>query len=107
MEDFGIFYGHLVYCMAIWFIEWPFGLFYGHLVFFTAIWYISLLFGIFFLVPRKIWQPCSSRPGEAVHQTVRPDRAKFSHFGKKLPQTCPNINYILNLLVIPSLIFIK
>jgi hypothetical protein len=28
---FGIFYGHLVYFMAIWSILWSFGLFYGHL----------------------------------------------------------------------------
>jgi hypothetical protein len=28
---FGIFYGHLVYFMAIWYILWPFGIFYGHL----------------------------------------------------------------------------
>jgi hypothetical protein len=38
--SFGIFYGHLEYCMAIWNILWPFGIyyiwsfgiFYGHLV---------------------------------------------------------------------------
>jgi hypothetical protein len=62
MEDFGIFYwqcrlfyGHLVYIVAIWYILWPFGIF-------TAIWYILWLFGIFFpfcyVVPIKIWQPC-------------------------------------------------
>jgi hypothetical protein len=39
MEDVGIFYGHLIYFLAIWYIVWLFGLF----------WYI---------VPRKIWQPC-------------------------------------------------
>jgi hypothetical protein len=32
MEDFGIFYGHLVYFVAIWYILWPFGIFYGYLV---------------------------------------------------------------------------
>jgi hypothetical protein len=26
MEDVGIFYGHLVYFMAIWYILWPFGI---------------------------------------------------------------------------------
>jgi hypothetical protein len=31
-----------------WYILWPFGLFYGHLVYFMAIWYILWLFGIFF-----------------------------------------------------------
>jgi hypothetical protein len=40
VEDVGIFYGHLVYFMAIWYILWPFGIFYGHLVYFVAIWYI-------------------------------------------------------------------
>jgi hypothetical protein len=32
VEDVGIFHGHLVYFMAIWYILWPFGIFYGHLV---------------------------------------------------------------------------
>jgi hypothetical protein len=27
MEDVGIFYGRLVYFMAIWYILWPFGIF--------------------------------------------------------------------------------
>jgi hypothetical protein len=50
MGDVGIFYGHLVYFMAIWYI----------LVYFTAIWYISWHFGTLFLVaPRKILQPWS------------------------------------------------
>jgi hypothetical protein len=35
---FGIFYGHLIYFMAIGCILWPFGIFYGHLVYFMAIW---------------------------------------------------------------------
>jgi hypothetical protein len=38
-----------------------FGKFYGHLVYFTAIWYSSWLFGTFFqfwyVVTKKIWQP--------------------------------------------------
>jgi hypothetical protein len=34
------------------------GIFYGHLMYFTAIWYILWQFGIFLPVaPRKIWQP--------------------------------------------------
>jgi hypothetical protein len=49
-EDFGIFYGHLAYFMAIWYILWPFGIFYGHLVYFMAIWYILWQLGIFFPV---------------------------------------------------------
>jgi hypothetical protein len=61
----------LVHFMTIWYI-------FGHFVYFKAIWYISRPFGIFmaiwsifwlfwhtyfspfrFIVPRKIWQPCS------------------------------------------------
>jgi hypothetical protein len=40
---------HVGNFMAIWSILRPFGLFYDHLVYFTAIWYV---------VPRKIWHPC-------------------------------------------------
>jgi hypothetical protein len=31
-----MFYGHLVYFMAIWHVLWPFGIFYGHLVYFEG-----------------------------------------------------------------------
>jgi hypothetical protein len=51
MEDVGIFYGHLVYFTAIWYISWPFGVFYFYLVYFSLFWYV---------VPRKIWQPWST-----------------------------------------------
>jgi hypothetical protein len=48
--------------MAIWNILWPFGIFCGHLVYFVTIWYISRAFGTFspfwYVIPRKIWQPC-------------------------------------------------
>jgi hypothetical protein len=54
MDDVGMFYGHLVYFMAIWYILWLFGIFYGYLVYFMVIlvylmviWYILWLFGIF------------------------------------------------------------
>jgi hypothetical protein len=68
MKDVGIFYGHLVYLMDIWFILWPFGLFNVHLVYFMAIWYTPWSFGIlrghlvyfspfWYVSPRKIWQP--------------------------------------------------
>jgi hypothetical protein len=40
----GIFYGYLVYCMAIWYILWQFGIFCGHLVYPPQFWYV---------VPRK------------------------------------------------------
>jgi hypothetical protein len=32
MEDVGIFYGHLVYFMDIWYSLWTFGIVYGHLL---------------------------------------------------------------------------
>jgi hypothetical protein len=40
MEDVGIFYETLVYLRL-------FGIFCGHLVYFVAIWYIFWLFGLF------------------------------------------------------------
>jgi hypothetical protein len=65
---FGIFFGHLVYFLVIWFIFWSFGMY------IFVIWYISWSFGIFlviwyifchlvyffplgYVVTRKIWQP--------------------------------------------------
>jgi hypothetical protein len=54
MEDFGMFYGHLVYCTAIWYILWSFGIFYGYLV------YISH-FGMLY-VPRKSGNPVQIMP---------------------------------------------
>jgi hypothetical protein len=75
---FGLFYGHSVYFVAIWYILRLFGIFdgylayftviwhlYSYLVYFTVIWYILRLFGIFYgylvyffpvlhVVPRKI-----------------------------------------------------
>jgi hypothetical protein len=48
VEDVGIFYWHLYYFMAIWYILWPFGIFCGNLVYFPPFWYFG---------PRKIWQP--------------------------------------------------
>jgi hypothetical protein len=41
MENIGIFYNHLKYIMAIWYIIWP----YGNLV---VIWYIYPRFGILY-----------------------------------------------------------
>jgi hypothetical protein len=49
MEDVNIFYVHLVYFMAVFYILCPFGIFYVNLVYFPPFWYIA---------PRKIWQPC-------------------------------------------------
>jgi hypothetical protein len=51
VENVGMFYGYLIYLKAIWLISWAFGIFCGHLVYFSLFWYV---------VPRKIWQPCST-----------------------------------------------
>jgi hypothetical protein len=37
MEDFGMFYVHLVFLTGIWFILWPFGIVYGYLVYFPVL----------------------------------------------------------------------
>jgi hypothetical protein len=49
MEVIGLFYGHLVYFTAIWYILWPLGLCYYYLAHFSKFWIVF---------PRKIWQPC-------------------------------------------------
>jgi hypothetical protein len=52
-----------------WYIIWPFGLFYGHLLYYTAIWYIFSTF--WYVVPIKIWQPCfaaASKNAETCHR---------------------------------------
>jgi hypothetical protein len=54
MEGVRIFYGHLAYFKVNWKILWPFGTFCINLVF-SPFWYV---------VPRKIWQPCSQRKEE-------------------------------------------
>jgi hypothetical protein len=48
MENLGIFYGHLVYFMAIWSILLLLEIFYAHLVHFVVIWYIFPRFGILY-----------------------------------------------------------
>jgi hypothetical protein len=50
MENFVIFYHHLVYFRAIGSILWPYGIFCGNLVYFSPFCYFG---------PRKIWQPWS------------------------------------------------
>jgi hypothetical protein len=45
-ENVGIFYGHLVYLIAIWYILWPFGTFCGHLIHFVVIWYMFSRLGM-------------------------------------------------------------
>jgi hypothetical protein len=63
LRPFGIFYGHLEYITAIWYILWAF----GNLV---AVWYISPRFGI----SKKIWQPERFQGDSFVHPS-RPDAA--------------------------------
>jgi hypothetical protein len=48
MEDVGIFYGHLVYFTAFWYILPAFGIFCCHLVYFMVIWYIFHCFGMLY-----------------------------------------------------------
>jgi hypothetical protein len=43
-------YGHSQHLTAIWYILLPYGIFWDRLVHFPPFWYV---------VPRKIWQPCS------------------------------------------------
>jgi hypothetical protein len=47
-ENVGIFHGHWVQLLTIWYNIWPFGIVCGHFVYFCC-------FGMF--GPRKIWQP--------------------------------------------------
>jgi hypothetical protein len=44
-----IFYGHLQYCSAVWYVY----ICHGYLVYCVLIWYF------WYVEPRKIWQPCS------------------------------------------------
>jgi hypothetical protein len=49
MENVGIFYGRLVYLVAVWYSLWPFGIVYGRLLYFPVF--------VCYVGPRKIWQP--------------------------------------------------
>jgi hypothetical protein len=62
MENVGTFYGNLVYFKAIGNILWPFSIVCDHLVYFPPFWYV---------VPRKIWQPCSKRCRPRRHKNSR------------------------------------
>jgi hypothetical protein len=55
IENEGIFCGHLEYFTTISYVLLTFGIFCGHLVNFPPFWYV---------VPSKIWQPCS----EGLHE---------------------------------------
>jgi hypothetical protein len=71
---FGIFYCHLVYFIAIWYILWPFGIFYGHLLQFIA---ISWPFGM-------LYQEKSGNPGSVTFK---------SNFCLRVPK-CPTPCYL-------------
>jgi hypothetical protein len=61
MEDVGIFWGHSVYFTAIQYVLWTYGVFCGNLVYFSLFWYV---------VPRKIWQPCSTNEIIVLNATL-------------------------------------
>jgi hypothetical protein len=65
MEDFGIFYGHLVYFTAIWYIFCPFGIFCGNFLYFVAIWYIFIVIWYIFSRFGMLFKEKSGNP--AVH----------------------------------------
>jgi hypothetical protein len=54
MQVVGLFYDHLVYYTAIWYILWPYDIYYEYLEYLFPFWYV---------VPRKIWQPCTGIAG--------------------------------------------
>jgi hypothetical protein len=41
IEDVGLFYGHLAYFTAIWYILWQFGILHGHVVNISPSWYVA------------------------------------------------------------------
>jgi hypothetical protein len=49
--------------MAIWYISWTFGIFHGHFVYFMDIWYISVaiwdISQFWYVVPKKSGNPGS------------------------------------------------
>jgi hypothetical protein len=63
--------------MAIGNILWPFGIFHGHLVYFMAIWYICWLVGIFFLLG-ILYQEKSGNPGSIFSKFLEKFERKVS-----------------------------
>jgi hypothetical protein len=50
MEVVSVFYGHLVFCTAIWYVYfWPFHTY--------NLWSFGIFFTFWYVLPRKIWQP--------------------------------------------------
>jgi hypothetical protein len=63
MEDVDLFYGHLVYFTAIWYILdilWLFWIFCGHFGYFMVIWYIFPRFGM-------LYKEKSGKPARGVY----------------------------------------
>jgi hypothetical protein len=57
---------------SCWSILRPFGLFYGHLVYFTAIWYVCWLFGIFFPVLVCCMKKNLATPLQSTRESLNP-----------------------------------
>jgi hypothetical protein len=87
MENDGIFYVNLVYFTAIGNTLWPFGIFWGHLIYFSPFWYV---------VPRKIWQPCSPFDG-GVSVSVQSSNVDIIDH-QNVDKTNENVDFILTLL---------
>jgi hypothetical protein len=65
IRPLNIFYGHLIYFMAIWYILLPFDIFYGHLIYFMAIFMFLLTFYRFGM----FYQEYSGNPVLHLHST--------------------------------------
>jgi hypothetical protein len=70
MKYAGIFYGHLVYFTAIWYILGLFGVYWVYLVYYGSIWYLYFMFfGIFFPVLVYCTQKTLATPIFDCHRT--------------------------------------
>jgi hypothetical protein len=59
----------------------PFGVFYGHLVYFVVIWYVYI-FPFWYVTPTKIWQPCLGvRPNCNIIRVPQPIAIKLGYVG--------------------------
>jgi hypothetical protein len=87
-EEIAVFYGHLVYFIAIRYILRPFGIVYCSLVYFLLFWYV---------VARQIWQPCSRvelKVGVPGRRHIMTTETHFNFIPKtnKKRQTCKSIS---------------
>jgi hypothetical protein len=73
MEYVGLFYGHLVYFTAIWYMFVSFGIFYDYLVYFMIIWYIFSRFGM-------SYEEKSGNPGANVKILGNDKNRRFCFF---------------------------